>query len=76
MEKQPLRLHGKSMRLLRVNHGLNGVQMGKEIGVSKAYVSMCETNIRILSAEKTKKFLEVIGITEDEARAFVEVVGY
>ncbi|WP_336865251.1 helix-turn-helix transcriptional regulator [Peribacillus frigoritolerans] len=76
MENEKFQFHGKSMRLLRVNHGMDGAQMAKAIGVVRSYISSCELNQRQLSEEKTKTFLDVLGITEEQAKVFVQIVGY
>lgn len=75
MEREKFQLHGKALKMLRLNNGLKAVEVARMLGVVKGHISMCENNQRKLSEEKTKKFLELIGISVDEAKAFVEVVG-
>lgn len=75
MKKEKFQLQGKSLKILRLNNGMKAVKVAEVLDVTKAYISMCESNQRKLSEAKTKEFLELIGTSEDEAKAFVQIVG-
>jgi transcriptional regulator with XRE-family HTH domain len=68
------RLHGKALTILRINNDLKVIDVAKALGVTPAHISQCEKSIKKLSAVKTKQFLELVGISEDEAKAFVQII--
>lgn len=68
-------LHGKAMKMLRLSRDLQGKDVADSIGVTKGHISLCENDKRKLSVDKTKKFLELVGMTQEEAKAFVHIVG-
>jgi len=75
LRENGFRLNGKPLKMLRITLGYKQIDIAKELNITKAYVSMCERGVRSLSVGKTRRFLELIGISEEEAKAFVEVVG-
>lgn len=75
MENEKFQLQGKSMRILRLNHGIESAELGRQIGLSKSFISMCEANLRRLSEAKTKEFLELIGVSEEDGKEFYKIVG-
>jgi DNA-binding transcriptional regulator YiaG len=68
------RLHGKPLTILRIRNGLKVTDVAKVLGVSISFVTACEKNRRKLSEEHTNKFLELIGISEEQAKAFVQII--
>ncbi|WP_189319631.1 helix-turn-helix domain-containing protein [Bacillus paralicheniformis] len=62
------------MKLLRINNGYKVGDVAKALSVSSAYISQCERSKRILSEHKTKRFLDFVGISEDEAKQFVQIM--
>ena len=69
------KLHGKPLTFIRISKGKTVTDVAKALGVSAAHVSQCEKSKRKLSESKTKKFLEYIGMSVDEAKAFVQIIG-
>ncbi|MEG8975388.1 hypothetical protein U8Y98_01580 [Priestia megaterium] len=51
------------------------VEVAKTLDVTAAHISQCEKSKRKLSEIQTKKFIELIGSSEEEAKAFVQVIG-
>ncbi|MFF2291017.1 helix-turn-helix domain-containing protein [Peribacillus butanolivorans] len=76
MESEKFQLQGRAFKILRLDNGMKGVEVAKALNLTKGMISLCETNKRRLSATKTIEFLDLIGISEQQAKAFVEVVGH
>jgi len=74
MENQKFQLQGKALKMLRITHDLKALEAAEHIGISKQHFSNCEKGRRNLSVNKTRKFLELIGINEEEAKAFVQII--
>lgn len=68
------RLHGKALSIIRINHGLKASEVAKALNVSSAHISQCEKSKRALSVTKTKQFIELIGISEEEAKEFFKIM--
>lgn len=69
------RLYGKALTILRINNDLKVIDVAKALDVTPAHISQCEKSIKKLSAAKTKQFLELVGISEEQAKEFVQIVG-
>jgi transcriptional regulator with XRE-family HTH domain len=69
------RLHGKPLTILRINNGLKVSDVAKALGVTSAHISQCEKSKRKLSELKTKEFLQLVGISEEQAKALIQVIG-
>lgn len=68
------KLHGKALTILRVSNDLKQVEVAKALNVTAAHISQCEKSKRKLSVIQTKKFIELIGSSEEEAKAFVQII--
>ncbi len=75
MEKASFRLYGQPMKLLRITKGKKGVEVANALNVSLSFITRCEQGERQLTEEKTKKFLDFIGVSEEEAMAFCKIIG-
>jgi DNA-binding transcriptional regulator YiaG len=72
--KDVFRLHGKALTILRITNGRQVSEVAAALGVSVSFVTACEKNRKKLSEDKTKKFLEYIGTSETEAKAFFQII--
>lgn len=54
---------GKRIKEMRIEHGLKGVDLAGELGVSKGYLSKVESNKTGVSLETLENICEAIGIT-------------
>lgn len=73
-ETDVFRIQGKALTILRIMNGSTLTEVAKNIGVSISFISRCEKGKRKLSEEDTKKFLEYIEASEEEVKAFVQLV--
>ncbi|MFE4522004.1 helix-turn-helix domain-containing protein [Cytobacillus firmus] len=60
--------------MLRIANDLQTIEVAEALNISRQYVYMCEREQRTLSAKKTIQFLDMIGVSEEEARAFSAVI--
>ncbi|CAI9391347.1 MULTISPECIES: helix-turn-helix domain-containing protein [unclassified Bacillus (in: firmicutes)] len=72
--RSDFQLYGKALKMIRLSKNLKAVEVAKNLNVTKQYISNCETGRRKLSATKTKQFLELVGISEEQAKAFVQII--
>lgn len=72
--RNDFQFYGKALKMIRLSKDLTTVEVAKNLNVTKQYISNCETGRRKLSATKTKQFLELVGISEEQAKAFVQII--
>ncbi|TYS68836.1 helix-turn-helix transcriptional regulator [Sutcliffiella horikoshii] len=75
MNKASFRLYGKPMKLLRITKGKKVKEVANALDVSLPFITNCENGVRQLTEENTKKFLDFIEVSEEEAKEFCKIVG-
>lgn len=68
-------IHGEPLRMLRTIHGISAKDLSTLVGVTRGYITGAERDRWNLSREITAKVLDVFGVSEADACAFVNIVG-